>query len=54
MGVKSSEMGAKINFYPKGLHMSEICCIFARRTRAERKNRISKIIISWQRILNQN
>ena len=35
MGVKSSEMGAKINFYPKGLHMSEIYCTFARQMRAE-------------------
>ena len=29
MGVKSSEMGAKINFYPKGLHICEKSCNFA-------------------------
>ena len=29
MGVKSSEMGAKINFYPKGLHMSQKSSNFA-------------------------
>lgn len=37
MGVKSSEMGAKINFYPKGLHISQKSLTFARQTRAERK-----------------
>ena len=38
MGVKSSKMGAKINFYPKGLHISQKNTTFARQTRAETKN----------------
>ena len=37
MGVKSSKMGAKINFYPKGLHISQKNTTFARQMRAERK-----------------
>ncbi len=37
MGVKSSEMGAKINFYSKGLHICQKNTTFARWMRAERK-----------------